>query len=218
MAEEQQPTQPEQQPPGSSGGMPPFIQNNLMWIAVGGGAGLVVLVIIIVVVVLLAGGGGDDLKADYIDECTDDRRGWGLDEDVCECGWAIVEHDFNKKAITEIEDARNGDEMVFDIYQDAVGYCNATQELPRRMIPDIGSSRGFGGLSSDIEDYYIEECDDAGVDEETCQCSLDILGGDFDTDTFEELEQDGEISFLFGHALDYCESTDNLPRSLRPDR
>ena len=156
--------------------------------------------------------------ADYIDECTDDRRGWGLDEDVCECGWAIVEHDFNKKAITEIEDARNGDEMVFDIYQDAVGYCNATQELPRRMIPDIGSSRGFGGLSSDIEDYYIEECDDAGVDEETCQCSLDILGGDFDTDTFEELEQDGEIGFLFGHALDYCESTDNLPRSLRPDR
>ena len=218
MAEEQQPTQPEQQPPGSSGGMPPFIQNNLMWIAVGVGAGLALLIIIIVVVVLLAGGGGSDLKADYIDECTDNRRGWDLDEDVCECGWAIVDHDFDKNAIADIEDSRNGDELVFVIYRDAVGYCEATQELPRRLIPDIGSSRDFGGLSSDIEDFYLEECADADLDEGACQCSLDILGGDFDTETFEELEQDDEIGFLFVRAMDYCESTDNLPRSLRPDR
>jgi hypothetical protein len=134
VAEERQPIQPGQQPPGSSGGLPPFIQNNLMWIAIGGGAGLTILVIIIVFVAVLGGVSGSGLKADYIDECTD-RRGWDLDEGVCECGWAILEHDIGKGGIADIDDSRDGDELIFYIYEEAVEYCEATDELPRRIRP-----------------------------------------------------------------------------------
>lgn len=214
---------PPDRPPSTSrsplDGLPPIIRDNLLWIALGGGAAvLVVVVIVVVAALLLFGGGGSDVKADYIDECTDSRRGWDLDEDVCQCGWAIVEHDFSGKAIGEIEDLRNGDEILLDLYRQSTNYCDTTQDLPRRMQPDLGAKRDFGGLSSDIVDFYLDECDDENIDEAMCTCALDIVGGDFDDEAFEELEDEGDLLPVFNSALEYCNATDDLPRRVRPER
>ena len=219
MATNGAPEQPaNEQPPGeqAAGGL---FGIPAKWLIIGGaGGGGVLLVVIVVAVLLVVLGGGGDIKAEYIDDCTDSRRGWDLDDDVCQCGWAIVEHDFNKDALEEIEDARRLDITLEQLYREAAGYCDATQNVKRSLRPEIGENKKFGGLDSDIEEDYLETCDDLGIDQEVCQCGLDIMGGDFDDDTFEELEDEGQAQRVLDEALGYCAGTERLPRRLRPDR
>lgn len=192
------------------------------WLLIGGGGagGVLVVVIVVVLLLLVLRGGGSDLKADYIDTCSDQgRRGWNIDEDVCMCGWAILERDFESDTLEEIEDIRRGDVDLEYLFRRSANYCSATQDVKRSLRPDIGDQRRAGNLDIDIiEDYLEDWCEPHGIDPDSCQCALNLVGGDFDDDTFEELEDEDEAITLLMGSLAYCAATDELPRRLRPDR